>query len=284
MLIVSTVPELHRALADHRAVGRSVGFVPTMGFLHEGHLSLVRRARQENGAVVVSIFVNPAQFAPTEDLDRYPRDVERDSALCRAEGCDILFVPKPEEMYPDGFSTYVSVEGLSSRLEGTFRPTHFRGVATVVLKLFLLVRPDRAYFGQKDAQQCAVIAAMVRDLAVPVRLVVVPTVRESDGLAMSSRNVYLSPDERKRAPVLYRALSRAAERIAAGERDAARLSAGITAAIMEQSPSAVDYAAVVDPLTLEPVDALAPGSDVLIPVAVRFGTTRLIDNIIVRVP
>lgn len=284
MLIVSTVPELHRALADHRAAGRSVGFVPTMGFLHEGHLSLVHRARQENGAVIVSIFVNPTQFAPTEDLDRYPRDVERDTALCRTEGCDILFVPRPEEMYPAGFSTYVSVDGLSSRLEGSYRPTHFRGVATVVMKLFLLVRPDRAYFGQKDAQQCAVIASMVRDLAVPVGLVIVPTVRESDGLAMSSRNVYLSSDERKRAPVLFRALSRAAERIAAGERDAARLSAGITAEIMEQSPAAVDYAAVVDPLTLEPVDALAPGSDVLIPVAVRFGTTRLIDNIIVRVP
>jgi len=284
MHTVSSVQDLHRTLAEHRAAGRSVGFVPTMGFLHEGHLSLVRRARQENDVVVVSIFVNPAQFAPTEDLDRYPRDLERDSALCSGEGCDILFVPRPEEMYPAGFSTYVSVDGLSSNLEGSFRPTHFRGVATVVMKLFLLVRPDRAYFGQKDAQQCAVIAAMVRDLAVPVRLVVVPTVREADGLAMSSRNVYLSPDERKRAPVLFRALSRAAERITAGERDAVRIAADITTAIMEQSPSAVDYAAVVDARTLEPVGVLSPGSDVLLPVAVRFGTTRLIDNIIVRVP
>jgi pantoate--beta-alanine ligase len=253
-----------------------VGVVPTMGYLHEGHLSLVRAARAENTHVVATIFVNPAQFAPNEDLERYPRDEQRDLELLRDESVDAVFAPDVAEMYGEGYSTYVSVEGITQRLEGRSRPTHFRGVTTVVLKLFNIVHPERAYFGRKDAQQLAVIRRMVCDLDVAVQIVAMPIVREPDGLAMSSRNAYLTPEQRAQAPVLSRALRLAEQVFAEGVRDASQIRSAVEEAISAQPLANIDYVSVADAATLEELDQVT--GEALVSVAVRFGATRLIDN------
>ncbi|TAK35224.1 MAG: pantoate--beta-alanine ligase [Chloroflexota bacterium] len=260
----------------------SVGFVPTMGYLHQGHLTLVRKAAAENDAVVVSIFVNPLQFGPSEDFGRYPRDLESDQALLAGEHAHVVvFNPTPEEMYPSGFSTAVEVEGsITQILEGAKRPGHFRGVTTVVNKLFNLVRPTRAYFGEKDAQQLAVIRKMVSDLAMNLTIVGVPTVREPDGLAMSSRNVYLSPTERQAALVLSRALAHARSLWQDGERSAPRLGSAMLDLIAREPLAKVDYVSVADPTTLQEIEGTAESA--LVSMAVFIGRTRLIDNTTLR--
>ena len=276
MHIITTIAEV-RALRPHFG---ALGLVPTMGYLHEGHLSLVRQAKAECGAAAASIFVNPTQFGPNEDFASYPRDSERDLALLRAAGCDLVWMPPVEEIYPPDFSTFVVVENVTDRLEGARRPGHFRGVATVVAKLLNVVQPSRAYFGQKDAQQTVVIRQMARDLAIPSEIVVAPTVREADGLAMSSRNSYLEPAQRAAAPVLYRALSRAAQLVAAGERDAARLRTIMQAELSGEPLAQVDYVSVAHPQTLAELDHVGPDG-ALLSLAVRIGRTRLIDNVVV---
>jgi len=277
MQTVTTIAELRRHLDASRAVGRTVGLVPTMGYLHAGHESLMVRASAECDDVVATIFVNPLQFAPDEDLDAYPRDLEGDTALATRAGVDWLFVPSVEEMYPRPVATTVSVAGVSAAMEGASRPTHFDGVATVVAKLFNIVGPCHAYFGEKDFQQLAVIRRMVSDLSAPVVVVGCPTLREDDGLAKSSRNVYLSADERVAAPVLHRALRLGAEMIAAGETDADVVRAAMAAEIATQSYGALDYVEVADADTLEPQQVCGPSSRLV--GAVRFGRARLIDNI-----
>ncbi len=277
MQTVTTIAELRRHLDAARAVGRTVGLVPTMGYLHAGHESLMVRASAECDDVVATIFVNPLQFAPDEDLDAYPRDLEGDTALATRAGVDWLFVPSVEEMYPRPVATTVSVAGVSAAMEGASRPTHFDGVATVVAKLFNIVGPCHAYFGEKDFQQLAVIRRMVSDLSAPVVVVGCPTLREDDGLAKSSRNVYLSADERVAAPVLHRALRLGAEMIAAGETDADVVRAAMAAEIATQSYGALDYVEVADADTLEPQQVCGPSSRLV--GAVRFGRARLIDNI-----
>ncbi len=274
MKLLETVPEFRRARAE--VVG-SLGLVPTMGYLHEGHLALVRRARAENDLVAVSIFVNPSQFGPAEDYQTYPRDLQRDLALLEREGVDLVFAPSVEELYPPGFDTWVEMEGLAGRLEGESRPGHFRGVVTVVAKLFNIVRPHRAYFGQKDAQQLWLIGKMVADLNMDLELVAVPTVRETDGLALSSRNAYLSPQERRVAPILWKALTAARELWEGGEQDAEAIRKAMTALIEEESLARVDYVSVVDSDTLEELDAI--DHPALVSLAVWIGETRLIDNI-----
>ncbi len=262
-------------------VAGSVGLVPTMGSLHEGHLTLVRKARSENDVAVVSIFVNPSQFAQGEDLASYPRDMDRDLALLRDEGVDLVFAPTPEEMYPPGFDAWIEVEKTSEVLEGASRPGHFRGVATVVAKLFNIVRPDRAYFGRKDGQQLAVISRMVKDLDMDVEIVDVPTVREEDGLAMSSRNVYLTPDERRAAPVIYNALTRAVDLWRQGETRCDALRAEMKA-VLDSEPlvSSIDYVSVADSVTLEELAEAAPQA--MVSTAVRIGKARLIDNVLLE--
>jgi pantoate--beta-alanine ligase len=277
MRVVSTIGEVRAAVAAVKAGGGTVGFVPTMGYLHEGHLKLVDRARESAGWVMMSIFVNPLQFGPSEDLSRYPRDLERDLSLARARGVDLVFAPSVEEMYPHG-EPRVSVvpdEEIAGRLCGASRPGHFRGVLTVVAKLFGIARPDVAVFGQKDWQQAALIRRMVDDLEMPVRVDVAPIVREADGLAMSSRNVYLSEDERERALALSRSLRRARELFEAGESDAAVLKAALLGGMTVPGVEP-EYAEVVDPRTLEAVVRAVPG--VVCAVAARVGRTRLIDN------
>jgi pantoate--beta-alanine ligase len=269
-----------RTIADFRAwrggIEGSLGLVPTMGYLHEGHLSLVRAARADNPHVAVSIFVNPTQFGPNEDLSRYPRDEARDRELLEAEGVDAVFAPDAAEIYPEGFSTYVTVEGLTARLEGASRPAHFRGVTTVVLKLFNIAQPDRAYFGRKDAQQLAVIRRMTRDLNLPVEIFGMPIVREADGLAMSSRNVYLTPEQRAAALALSRALRLAEEAYASGERDGCAIRDRMRALIAGERLTAIDYVSIANAATLEEMDRIeAPA---LVSLAVGFGSTRLIDN------
>jgi pantoate--beta-alanine ligase len=260
--------------------GRTIGFVPTMGALHEGHLSLVRRAREENDISVVSIFVNPLQFGQSEDFATYPRDIEGDMLKLRAEGIDILFLPEPSSIYPNGFSTYVYVEGLSERLCGAFRPGHFRGVTTIVTKLLNIVRPSRAYFGQKDYQQSVIIKRLVKDLNMPLEIVVSPTIRESDGLAMSSRNLYLSEEERAAAPVLYRALSKAEEDIKSGIRDLPSIKRSIYETLRaEPLVRGIDYASLYDPQSLEELTEI--GGPVLIAGRIKIGSTTLIDNILI---
>ena len=277
MKTVATIAELRAALDRERAGGRTVGFVPTMGYLHDGHASLMRAARSETGVVAASVFVNPLQFGPGEDLEAYPRDLDRDTALAAEAGVDLLFTPAAEEMYPTPVLTTVSVAGVSAPLEGASRPTHFAGVATVVAKLFSIVGPCRAYFGAKDWQQVAVVRRMARDLSMPVEVVACPTLREPDGLAMSSRNVYLSPDERAAAPVLYRALRAGAAAVGAGERDPAAVR-DLMAGIIEAEPLAgLDYAEVVDADSFTVPDPLAGNLRLL--AAVRFGRARLIDNV-----
>jgi pantoate--beta-alanine ligase len=272
----ATIRDLRSALAPHWRTGAAIGLVPTMGALHEGHLSHVRRARARDEVVVASVFVNPTQFGPSEDLARYPRTPERDAALLEAEGVDVLFMPSAEEMYPPGFATRVEVGRIGEVLEGASRPGHFAGVATVVLKLFGLVRPTRAYFGQKDAQQLAVIRQMVRDLNLPVEIVAGPTMREPDGLAMSSRNAYLSPAERRAATVLYRALTVARDRYNAGERAAEVLRHVMHSTLSEEPLARLDYAEVVNADTMEVPARVEAGA--LLVIAARIGTTRLIDN------
>jgi len=276
--VLETVAAVRARVRAERRAGKSIGLVPTMGYLHEGHLSLIRRARAECDFVVVSIFVNPLQFGPQEDYNTYPRDLNRDTRLAAEAGADVIFHPTPEEMYPAGFQTHVEVEKLSQGLCGAFRPGHFRGVATVVTKLFNIVGPDRAYFGEKDAQQLAIIRRMVRDLNLDVEIVPMPIVRESDGLALSSRNTYLSPAERRAATVLYRALVYGRDLIAAGERDGLRVRDAVRRTL-ESEPlvSRIDYVAVVDPDTLEEKTTLS--GSVMLAVAAYIGKVRLIDNI-----
>ena len=274
MEVVPTIAAFRAA----KEPGRTLGLVPTMGYLHAGHTALAQRARAENDQVAVSIFVNPTQFGPTEDLSRYPRDLERDLTMLEAAGTDLVFVPLVAEMYPAGFNTYVDVESVTSVLEGAHRAGHFRGVATVVCKLFNITGADRAYFGQKDAQQTVVVRRMVRDLDMPIRIVVVPTVREADGLAMSSRNVYLDPAQRAAAPVLHRALQAARTDWEAGERDADVLRDHMLVTIGTEPLAKVEYASVADPDTLAELERIEHGA--LLSLAVRFGRTRLIDNII----
>jgi len=281
MIVAKTIAEVRAGAATARAHGARIGFVPTMGFLHDGHLSLIDVAR-ENGAtfIVVSIFVNPKQFGPTEDFARYPRDEARDTQMLESKGADVLFLPDVDTMYPPGSQTMVSVGGVAKPLEGERRPGHFDGVATVVLKLFDIVMPDVAVFGRKDAQQCAVIDRMVRDLDVPVRLAFGETTREHDGLAMSSRNSYLSPDERKLAPVLHRALRAGEEAITHGIHEVEGIEKLMRRFVEEAGGAEVDYLVVVDPLTFQ-----APRDfhrELLLAGAIRIGKTRLIDNI--RIP
>lgn len=273
MEIVTTVSDVRRVRGD---LAGAWGLVPTMGYLHRGHLSLVRRARMENNHVAASIFVNPTQFGPSEDLSRYPRDLEKDLELLRAAGVDLVFVPAIQEIYPSGFQTFVSVEEVSKPLEGAVRPGHFRGVATIVCKLFNIFQADRAYFGQKDAQQVAVVKQMVRDLALPVEIVVCETVREPDGLALSSRNVYLSPEERKAATVLYGALCAGREVWSSGEHGGDGLRRAMTAVLEREPLAQVDYVSAADPEILQEI---GEGREhVLLSLAVRIGRTRLIDN------
>jgi pantoate--beta-alanine ligase len=278
MKICSTTDEMRAASRAARHPGKRLGFVPTMGALHPGHLSLVRAARARSDVVAVSIFVNPLQFGPAEDLAKYPRTFERDVEFLESEVVDILFAPTPEEMYPAGAVTYVTVEGLSEKLCGKSRPGHFRGVTTVVAKLFNIVEPDLAFFGQKDAAQTTIIRRMVRDLNLPVEIVVCPIVREPDGLAMSSRNAYLSPRERKSALVLHRSLTRLRNRFDQGERNAANLIEAGRQVLAQEPAVRVDYLEIVDPATLDPVQELR--STTLVAIAAFVGNTRLIDNIL----
>ncbi|MCX6037440.1 MAG: pantoate--beta-alanine ligase [Chloroflexi bacterium] len=275
MKIVTTLPELRSA---RRILPEPVGFVPTMGTLHAGHISLVQAARAECASVAASIFVNPTQFGPTEDLARYPRDLPRDLALLEAAGVDLVWTPTPEVMYPSDFQTWVEVEGLTRPLEGELRPGHFRGVTTVVAKLFNAVGPDKAYFGQKDAQQAAVIRRMTKDLDFPIEIVVCPTLREADGLAMSSRNTYLNPDERQAATVLFRALSAAKSAYDSGERDAEKLRALVRDTVNAEPLARLQYVSCADDDTLEELTQVT--GKALLSMAVYVGKTRLIDNFV----
>jgi pantoate--beta-alanine ligase len=292
--ICTTIHEMRAASRVLRHAGKRLGFVPTMGALHAGHLSLVRAARASSDVVAASIFVNPAQFGPNEDLAKYPRTLERDCQLLEREGVELLFAPPVEEMYPAGAVTWVTVEGLSDKLDGRSRPGHFRGVTTVVAKLFHAVEPDAAFFGQKDAAQVAIIRRMVRDLHLPVEIVVCPIVREPDGLAMSSRNAYLTPAQRKQALVLHRSLMRVQQLADAGERKAASLLAAGRAEFgaefakktstketsAEENSVRLDYFEIVNPETLDPVDDISNGA--LVAVAAFVGSTRLIDNLLLE--
>ena len=275
MQVINTIVEMRKL---RRQLSEPVGFVPTMGYFHEGHLSLVRQARKENPTVVVSIFVNPTQFGPGEDFQDYPRDLNRDLGLLEREKVDIVFVPSEEEMYPRDFNSWVDVEKVTERLEGASRPGHFRGVATICAKLFNIIQPTRAYFGQKDAQQAIVIKKMVADLNMNLEIVVVPTVRESNGLAMSSRNTYLNPEERQAATVLFKALSLARELWHGGEKDADKIRHQMTSLIHKEPLAKIDYVSVADANTLEELKKIDRPAIVFL--AIRIGKTRLIDNVI----
>jgi pantoate--beta-alanine ligase len=277
MKVVETIADMKRL---RLGLAEAVGFVPTMGYLHEGHLFLARRAREENPSVVVSIFVNPTQFGPHEDLDRYPRDPQRDLAMLEKEKTDIVFMPPVAEMYPPHFNSWVEVGKVTERLEGAVRPGHFRGVTTVVAKLFNIVQPTRAYFGQKDAQQAIVIKKMVADLNMNLEVVTLPTVREADGLAMSSRNTFLNPQERQAATVLYQALTLAQQLYAGGERNAEKLRREMLAVIQKQPLARVDYISIASAETLDELDTVSLPALALL--AVRLGKTRLIDNMVLE--
>ncbi len=278
MKIVKTVEEVRAEVKGWRAEGLSVGLVPTMGFLHEGHKSLIDRAVKENDRVVVSDFVNPTQFGPGEDLESYPRDLSRDAALCEEAGAALIFNPEPSEMYAEDACTYVNMDGLTKELCGKSRPVHFRGVCTVVSKLFNIVTPDRAYFGQKDAQQLSIIRRMVRDLNFNIEVVGCPIVREADGLAKSSRNTYLNAEERKAALVLSRAVKLGQEMAERGEKSAEAVTAAMTELIEKEPLARIDYVTAVDAVSIEPVTEMKP--PVLVAMAVFIGKTRLIDNFI----
>jgi len=277
MKVIETIADMRRL---RQQLTEPVGFVPTMGYLHEGHLALVKRARKESASVVVSIFVNPTQFGPEEDFNRYPRDPQRDLASLEKEGVDIVFMPSPAEMYPAQSSSWVEVGRITERLEGASRPGHFRGMATVCAKLFNIVQPTRAYFGQKDAQQLVVIKKMVADLDMNLEIVTVPTVREPDGLAMSSRNTYLNPEQRRAALVLYRSLSLAQELWSQGETDAGKLRRQMIDLIHNQPLAKIDYVSIANAETLDELDTVTPPA--LVSLAVRIGNTRLIDNIVLE--
>lgn len=277
MQVLATIDAFRQA----RAAYGQLGFVPTMGYLHQGHLSLIAQARRECGAVAVSIFVNPTQFGPREDFERYPRDLEHDLALLEREQTDLVFVPSREEIYPEGFGTYVSIPAADDVLEGAARPGHFRGVATVVCKLLNIVQPTRAYFGQKDAQQSVVVRQLVRDLNIPTQIVVAPTVREPDGLAMSSRNSYLTREERQAAPAIYRALRAAEQRYLAGERDGEALRQAVIAVLDAEPLLRPEYVSVADPLSLHELEQIGTRG-ALVSLAVRIGTVRLIDNLLLE--
>lgn len=276
--VITDPKAMAEACSVARMSGLTIGFVPTMGYLHEGHLSLLRAARADCDTVVLSIFVNPIQFGPHEDYNRYPRDAERDLNLAKAIGVNLVFMPTVEDMYPQGYSTFVEVQGLTEKFEGAFRPGHFRGVATVVLKLFNIVQPHRAYFGQKDYQQLLVVRRMVQDLNLPIEIVPMPTVRESDGLAMSSRNTYLSAEERRAALAIPRALNACREALERGERIASEVRRAGLAVIESEPMLSLDYLAVAHPETLEEPDVV--GSSAVVLIAARCGSTRLIDNIL----
>ncbi|WP_195988481.1 pantoate--beta-alanine ligase [Clostridium sp. D53t1_180928_C8] len=278
MIVLDKINELRDRVKGWKSQGLKVGFVPTMGYLHEGHESLIKKASEENDKVVVSIFVNPIQFGPKEDLSTYPRDLERDSKVCEGAGADIIFHPKNEEMYFEDFSTFVDMNGLTSGLCGKSRPTHFRGVCTVVTKLFNIVSPDRAYFGEKDAQQLAIIKRMVRDLNIDVEVIGCPIVREKDGLAKSSRNTYLSMEERSAATILNKSLNIAREKIKDGERNSANIISTIKEIIESERLAKIDYIEVVDSFSMEDVGVIE--NSVLVAIAVFIGKTRLIDNFI----
>ncbi|MFA5115156.1 MAG: pantoate--beta-alanine ligase [Candidatus Omnitrophota bacterium] len=281
MRIVKSIRKMQELSGAWRKAGRRIGFVPTMGALHNGHLSLLRRARRDNDRVVISVFVNPTQFGPGEDFNKYPRDLSGDAAFCRKAGADVVFYPGARQMYPSDYKTYVEVWDLSNVLCGNFRPGHFRGVATVLTKLFNIVQPDSAYFGQKDAQQAVIARRMARDLNMPLRIEVMPTVRDKDGLAMSSRNNYLSPQERKRALVLSLALKEAERLISRGRRYSSGIIADLKAFIRRTPGIRVQYLEIVDPDTLRPLVKIK--DKVLVVLAVHIGKTRLIDNIVVKV-
>jgi len=275
MKVIEKIDEMKRL---RQQLAEPVGFVPTMGYFHDGHLALVKRARAENRWVIVSIFVNPTQFGPQEDFNKYPRDPQHDLAMLEKEKTDIVFMPSVAEMYPAGSNSWVEVEKVTERLEGASRPGFFRGVATVVAKLFNIIQPTRAYFGQKDAQQAIVIRKMVADLNMNLEIVTVPTVREPDGLAMSSRNAYLNPQQRQAATVLYQALSLAQKLWSQGEKDAQRLRQEMIALIQKQPLATIDYVSIADAETLDELDTVRPPA--LVSLAVRIGSTRLIDNIV----
>ncbi|MCG8401144.1 MAG: pantoate--beta-alanine ligase [Firmicutes bacterium] len=281
MLICRTGAEIRDFVRQARAAGKTVGLVPTMGYFHEGHLSLMREARKSCAAVVVSLYVNPMQFGPREDLARYPKDFGRDCAMARQVGVDAIFAPSDREMYPDGFSTCVEVTGMTDKLCGLSRPGHFRGVTTVVAKLFNLVTPDQAFFGRKDAQQALVIERMVRDLNMGLEVVTLPTVREEDGLAMSSRNIYLDPGQRREATVLYRSLRAFREAVKRGERDAGRLRGIMVDMIAGARGAGIEYVEILSVPDLQPLEVI--NGRVVAALAVRFGKTRLIDNTVMEV-
>jgi len=280
MRIIRSIKEMLKFIRENRRKGRSIGFVPTMGALHKGHLSLIRQAHKDNDVLVVSIFVNPAQFAPSEDLKKYPRNLKRDAQLCKQEGVDIIFYPDAKEMYPANYRTYLTVEKLSGVLCGKSRPGHFKGVATVVAKLFNTINPDVAYFGQKDAQQAIIIKRMVADLNLPVEIKVMPTLREKDGLALSSRNVYLSKQERKDAVVLSQSLNMAKYLIKKRILDSRKIIKKMNELIKEKKTAKIDYISIVDLKNLEPIKRI--NDSCLIALAVWIGKTRLIDNTIIK--
>ncbi len=281
MKISGSIEEIREEVKTWRREGLTVGFVPTMGYLHEGHKSLIDKAVAENDRVVVSIFVNPIQFGPTEDLESYPRDLERDAKICEEAGANLIFHPEKEEMYMDDFSSFVEVDGVSKGLCGKSRPIHFRGVCTVVTKLFNIVKPDRAYFGQKDAQQLAVVKRMVRDLNMDIEVIGCPIIREEDGLAKSSRNTYLSQEERKAATILSKSLNIAKQALEDGERDVNKIKEIITNNIMSEKLAKIDYVDIVDALSIENVSEIK--NSVLVAIAVYIGKTRLIDNFIYEI-
>jgi pantoate--beta-alanine ligase len=280
--IINRIPRMISIARELRAEGRSVGLIPTMGALHEGHLSLVDRAISMCDRVVVSVFVNPLQFGPSEDYDRYPRDLARDAEAAFTRGVDIIFAPAPDEMFPPGFGAHITVDCLANKLEGAFRPGHFRGVATVVAKLFNIVHPKFAFFGRKDAQQAVLLKRMVRDLSMDVEVVVCPVVREADGLAISSRNAYLSAQERPAAAVLRRALERCRTLYNGGEREAARLIQAMTSILASEPLARPDYVAITDTQDLNPVEVIQADGPALVSMAVLIGETRLIDNIVLN--
>ena len=282
MKIATTVNEVREIVKGWRKEGLTVGLVPTMGFLHAGHQSLIAASVANNDRTVVSVFVNPTQFGPNEDLEAYPRDMEHDAALCESTGADLIFHPEPSEMYPDGFVSFVDMNGLTNHLCGLSRPVHFRGVCTVVSKLFNIVQPDRAYFGQKDAQQLAVVKRMVKDLNMPLEIVGCPIVREANGLAMSSRNTYMNEEERKAALILSQSIRLGEQMVKDGERDAAAIKGAMTALIESEPMAEIDYVELVDGLTMESVDVLK--GDILCAIAVKINNkVRLIDNFIASV-
>ncbi|MFC3041285.1 pantoate--beta-alanine ligase [Virgibacillus xinjiangensis] len=280
MQVVSTIKEVKDLVKQWKSEGQTIGFVPTMGYLHEGHGSLITSARQDNSKVVVSIFVNPKQFGPTEDFDSYPHDLEKDRRICENLGADLIFHPAPEEMYPKDFYTHVHMSVLTEELCGSSRPGHFNGVCTVVNKLFHIVQPDHAYFGQKDAQQLAVIKQMVKDLSMDVKVVGCPIVREEDGLAKSSRNTYLSAEERKAAKIVSETIRMGENIVKAGETDAKKLVAAMEATIETEPLAQIEYVKAVDGLTMKPITKIK--SQTLVAIAVFIGKTRLIDNFIVE--